>query len=104
MITKEQFIAAAIKEDRREMFASLHADLKKVRETIAGNVVYSRALAGLRALDDIEAYITDPIGEYLGACVLCEEPLFEDDATDIGGEDDTIHAHKDCAGKLQASA
>jgi len=93
----------AVAADRTTLWKEIDVALNPI-VTALKEAPYRIANPGLAAVDAVLAIISDPLGDHMGTCELCEEPVFvqgtPDDDCESGPEEGS-YAHRTCMDLLR---
>lgn len=94
-----------MREDERiALFDEVRVALAPVT-TALEQLPYKVAEPALQSISDVLATISDPLGEYVGACHLCDESVFlkgvDDPQDDSESCDELGWAHRTCMDQLR---
>jgi hypothetical protein len=94
----EKLKKEAVKADRAKLFGSTIGQFQTLYAALTA-LPYKDAQAAIAELNELQGIIVDPLGEHVGACGRCEEPVFVTGQPD----DDVEHTedgdvwHRTCA-------
>ena len=91
----------AVKADRLKLFSLTISQFKTLYAALTG-LPYKDAQPAIAELNEVQAIIGDPLGDFQGVCLFCEDPVFitgcpEDDAE----SHDDGWAHRTCTDKMR---
>jgi hypothetical protein len=93
----------AIRDDRTELFTQLDELLKPIAKALQ-DLPFKDAELPLKRCSEIMEVICDPIGEHVGSCYVCEEPVFLLGADDPDDDCESMEdgwAHRSCMDRLR---
>lgn len=101
----EELAKNAVRRDRTSMFKEINPLIEKVSAALEA-LPFNAAMAAMKDLSAILAVLTDELGEHMGECEFCEEPVFAtgspDDDVEYAG--DLGWAHRTCMDRARVES